>query len=52
MNNPKYIYNGILCPVCQIDFEQNIILIKTDELKKEWVKFEPAKLIRIEQWQV
>lgn len=34
MNNPKYIYNGILCPVCQIDFEQNIILIKTDELKK------------------
>lgn len=34
MTNPKYIYHGKLCPVCQIDFEQNIILIKTEELKK------------------
>lgn len=52
MNNPKYIYKGMLCPVCQIGFEQNIILIKSRRTKKEWVKFEPAKLIRIEQWRV
>lgn len=52
MNTPKYLYHGKLCPVCQIDFEQQAILIKTDELKKEWVKFEPAKLIRIEKWRV
>lgn len=45
MNNPKYIYNGILCPVCQIDFEQNIILIKTEELKKEWIKYEKERIV-------
>ena len=41
----KYIYNGKLYPVCQIDFEQNIILIKTEELKKEWVNLEKERIV-------
>ena len=45
MNTPKYIYRGKLCPVCLIDFEQNIILIKTEELKKEWVNFEKERIV-------
>lgn len=45
MNTPKYIYHGKLCPVCQIDFEQNIVLIKTEELKKEWVNFEKERIV-------
>lgn len=47
MNNPKYIYNGKLYPVCQIDFEQNIVLIKTEELKKEWVEYEKERIVEI-----
>ena len=46
---PRYIYKGKLCPVCQIDFEQNIVLIKTEELKKEWVNFEKERIV--EEWQ-
>lgn len=45
MNAPRYIYRGKLYSVCQIDFEQNIILIKTDELKKEWIKYEKERII-------
>lgn len=48
MNTPKYLYHGKLCPVCQIDFEQNIILIKTDELKKEWVNFEKERIVELQ----
>nr|DAD89856.1 MAG TPA: Rad50 zinc hook motif [Myoviridae sp. ctsip2] len=43
MNTPRYVYHGKLCPVCQIDFEQNIILIKTDELKKRVGKLRERK---------
>ena len=45
MNTPRYIYHGKLCPVCQIDFEQNIILIKTEDYKKEWVKYEKERIV-------
>ena len=45
MNIPRYIYHGKLCPVCQIDFEQNIVLIKTEDYKKEWVNLEQERIV-------
>ena len=42
---PRYIYKGKLRPVRQIDFEQNIALIKTAELKKEWIIYEKERIV-------
>ena len=49
MNTPRYIYHGKLCPVCQIDFEQNIILIKTEDYKKEWVNLEQERIVELQE---